>query len=333
MTFTGNWLHDTFNNPLAVRRARGQLPGLRQHARRSRPGATKSRAALHRARPARDHRDLRRRAAEGRDDGGDARGHAGPDRPERRPGRARSTTSRSPPTAPAARHGPARSRCPRRRAPVTTSGYDVVEKTIGQMRADMESGLTTSQAITRAYLDRIKVYDQGQFGFNAYEIVADDAMEQARKADEARAAGKRSPVLGIPIAVKNLFDTYDMATTNGSLTFEGFRPEEGRLPGREAARGGRGDHRQGRARGVRDLRQLLQRPVGPGLERVPCRPSRRSRPPAARPPRWRPTWPRGALGSQTGDSLYAPASGASLVTLRGTDGLESGTRRSCRCPG
>jgi amidase len=32
-----------------------------------------------------------------------------------------------------------------------------------------------------------------------------------------------------------------------------------------------------------------------------------------------------ALGSQTGDSLYAPASAASLVTLRGTDGLESGT--------
>ncbi len=59
--------------------------------------------------------------------------------------------------------------------PETTSGYDVVEKTIGQMRADMESGLTTSQAITRAYLDRIKVYDQGQFGFNAYEIVAGDA--------------------------------------------------------------------------------------------------------------------------------------------------------------
>src|SRR5262249_59484281 len=33
----------------------------------------------------------------------------------------------------------------------------------------------------------------------------------------------------------------------------------------------------------------------------------------------------GALGSQTGDSLYGPASGASLVTVRGTDGLESGT--------
>jgi amidase len=32
-----------------------------------------------------------------------------------------------------------------------------------------------------------------------------------------------------------------------------------------------------------------------------------------------------ALGSQTGDSLYAPASAASLVTLRGTDGLQSGS--------
>src|ERR671915_562617 len=51
-------------------------------------------------------------------------------------------------------------------------------------------------------------------------------MERARAADAARAAGKRSPVLGIPIAIKNLFDTYDMATTNGSLTFEGFRPRK-----------------------------------------------------------------------------------------------------------
>jgi amidase len=33
----------------------------------------------------------------------------------------------------------------------------------------------------------------------------------------------------------------------------------------------------------------------------------------------------GAMGSQTGDSLYGPSSAQSLVTLRGTDGLESGT--------
>lgn len=33
----------------------------------------------------------------------------------------------------------------------------------------------------------------------------------------------------------------------------------------------------------------------------------------------------GALGSQTGDSLYAPASAQRLVTLRATDGLQSGS--------
>src|SRR5262249_57363483 len=99
-----------------------------------------------------------------------------------------------------------------------------VGKTVGQLRADLESGVTTSKAITEAYLDRIEFYDQGQFGFNAYEIVAADAIEQAKAADAARKKGASGALLGIPIAVKNLYDTFDMATTNGSMTFAGFRP-------------------------------------------------------------------------------------------------------------
>ena len=84
--------------------------------------------------------------------------------------------------------------------------YDVVGKTIGRLRADMESGATTSKEITEAYLDRIEFYDKGQFGFNAYEIVAADAMRQARAADRARRMGATGPLLGIPIAVKNLYE-------------------------------------------------------------------------------------------------------------------------------
>src|SRR5262249_39624598 len=107
---------------------------------------------------------------------------------------------------------------------LTGARYDVVEKTIGQLRADMEAGVTTSAEITRAYLDRIAVYDKGPFGFNAYEVVAADAMAQAQAADAARRAGLKGPLVGIPMAIKNLYDTKDMATTNGSLTFAGFRP-------------------------------------------------------------------------------------------------------------
>ena len=61
--------------------------------------------------------------------------------------------------------------------PLTNSQYDIVEKTINQLRADMESSVTTSAEITQAYLDRIEYYDKGQFGFHAYEVVAADAMK------------------------------------------------------------------------------------------------------------------------------------------------------------
>ena len=118
----------------------------------------------------------------------------------------------------------AQPQAPRSRRPETTSRYNVVDKTIGELRHDMESGLTTSQEITQGYLDRIEFYDKGQLGFHAYEVVASDAMRQAKAADAARRAGRKGGLLGIPIALKNLYDTYDMPTTNGSLTFEGFRP-------------------------------------------------------------------------------------------------------------
>jgi amidase len=204
------------------------------------------------------------------------------------------------------------------------SDYDVVDKTIGQLRSDLEAGRTTSQEITRAYLDRIAYYDKGQFGFNAFEIVAADAMKQARAADRARARGASGPVLGIPIAIKNNYDTFDMATTNGSFTFAGF------LPARDAFQVAR----------LRDAGAVI---IGKtGLEeyatfghwsndawgqvwnvhlpsKSPLASSGGSASAVAG------SFAAAAMGSQTGDSLYAPASGASLVTLRGTDGLESGS--------
>ena len=76
--------------------------------------------------------------------------------------------------------------------------YDVVGKTIAQLRADMESGATTSEEITRAYLDRIAAYDTGQFGFHSYEIVASNAIDQARAADAARKGGASGALLGVP---------------------------------------------------------------------------------------------------------------------------------------
>lgn len=126
-------------------------------------------------------------------------------------------------------------------------------------------------------------------------------------------------MLGIPIAIKNLYDTYDMPATNGSLTFAGFRPARDAFQVK-AARGCRCPDRQNGIGRIRDKWLLLQRCLGAGVECVQSVPVgdcvqrrfNRCCSTAA-----------GALGSQTGYSLYGPASAASLVTLRGTDGLES----------
>ena len=206
----------------------------------------------------------------------------------------------------------------------TNVKYDVVGKTIGQLRADMESGVTTSKEITEAYLDRIEFYDKGQFGFNAYEIVASDATEQAKAADAARKQGATGPLLGIPIAVKNLYDTFDIVTTNGSMTFEGFRPahdafQVAKLREAGAVIIGKAALEEYATSGnySNDAWGQVWNVFNPSKSPIASSGGSASALAAS--------LAAGAMGSQTGDSLYGPASGASLVTLRGTDGLESGT--------
>lgn len=209
--------------------------------------------------------------------------------------------------------------------PVTSSPYDVVGKTIEQMQADMTSGKTTSQEITRAYLDRIAAYDTGQYGFHSYIYVADDAMEQAKKADEARAAGTKNAMLGIPVGVKDLYSTYDMPTTGGSRVFDGFQPQKdsfivkrirqaggviiGKTNLSEYANSG---HFSESAFGqVWNAFEPSKSSIGSsGGSAVSTALSLNS-------------W---TLGSQTGDSLWGPSSAASLYTLRGTDGMTSNAR-------
>jgi len=86
---------------------------------------------------------------------------------------------------------------------------------------DLESRVTTSVEITQAYLERIRVYDQGQFGFHAFEVVAQDALEQARpritRAFMPRAAA------GDPHRGKKLYDSFDMPTRT-QHDVRGIRP-------------------------------------------------------------------------------------------------------------
>ncbi|MFN8372812.1 MAG: Asp-tRNA(Asn)/Glu-tRNA(Gln) amidotransferase subunit GatA [Anaerolineae bacterium] len=80
----------------------------------------------------------------------------------------------------------------------------------------------SSVDLTRAYLRRIEELD-GALG--AYlTVTADTAIAQATAADQARAAGDQRPLLGVPLAIKDVLSTKGVPTTCGSKILEGYKP-------------------------------------------------------------------------------------------------------------
>jgi amidase len=208
--------------------------------------------------------------------------------------------------------------------PVTTSPYDVVDKSVTQLLADMASGRTTSQEITRAYLDRIAAYDTGAFGFHAYITVADDAMAQAKAADEARAAGSKGALLGVPVAIKDLYDTKDMPTTDGTLALKDWQPKKDAF--QVARLRDAGAVILGKANLSEFANSGSYSESGFGMTANAFSPSKTSLGSSGGPAVATALSLAGfAMGTQTGVSLYAPSTGASLVTMRGTDGISSGS--------
>ena len=87
------------------------------------------------------------------------------------------------------------------------------------------AGEITSAALVEACLARIAARE-GEVGAWAY-IDPAAALEQARAADAAPAQG---PLHGVPIAIKDLIDTFDMPTAYGSPIYEGHRPAADAAP-------------------------------------------------------------------------------------------------------
>ncbi len=99
---------------------------------------------------------------------------------------------------------------------------DLSTATIADLNAAFAAGSLSSEKITSAYLARIAAYDQAGPKLNTIITLNPKALAEAKALDAERKAGKiRGPLHGIPVVLKDNFDTFDLPTTGGSQLLEG----------------------------------------------------------------------------------------------------------------
>lgn len=92
-----------------------------------------------------------------------------------------------------------------------------------ELAARIRSGRLTSVEVVQAHLDRIDAIDPK---INAIVTVNENALAEARAADEAIAAGLEvGPLHGVPFTVKDSIDTAGVLTQRGSPIFRGRTPD------------------------------------------------------------------------------------------------------------
>ena len=109
-------------------------------------------------------------------------------------------------------------------APVAFA-QSVFETSIADLQRMLAAGEVTSAQLVEQYLARIEAYDRAGPRLNSIVRINPAALEQAQALDLERAAtGPRGPLHGIPVLIKDNYNTTDMPTTGSSVALAEFVP-------------------------------------------------------------------------------------------------------------
>jgi aspartyl-tRNA(Asn)/glutamyl-tRNA(Gln) amidotransferase subunit A len=118
---------------------------------------------------------------------------------------------------------------------MTMNNTDLHDLSVSQLAARLAAREVSSVEVTQHFLTRIAQQDSlGAFLATNTEA----SLAQASAADARLGAGERSPLLGVPLAHKDIFVTRDFPTTAGSKMLENYRsPFDATVVGKLASAG------------------------------------------------------------------------------------------------
>jgi aspartyl-tRNA(Asn)/glutamyl-tRNA(Gln) amidotransferase subunit A len=98
----------------------------------------------------------------------------------------------------------------------------MIDLTLTEAKKKLKNKEISSVELTKAYLERIK---QVEHKINSFVTVTEEeALKNAKAADEALAQGSDLPLLGIPLSVKDNFSTKGIRTTASSKVLDTYIP-------------------------------------------------------------------------------------------------------------
>lgn len=207
-------------------------------------------------------------------------------------------------------------------APVL-SFFEVHEQSITDLQAAMTTGKVTSRGLVDSYLARIQAYDQAGPRLNTIVTFNPRAREEADAMDLERLdKGVRGPLHGIPVLIKDNYDTAEMPTSGGALGLATLQPAADAFQVRKLRQAGAvilgKTTMHELAAGITTVSSMTNQTRNPyDLTRVPGGSSGGTGAAIGA------SFAAAGMGSDTCGSIRIPAANQNLVGLRGTHGLSS----------